>query len=46
MSAGQQDESTPRRSALEGSLVRLRAPEESDADALNAEFGDPDVLAG
>ena len=29
---------------LEGRLVRLRAPEESDADALNAEFGDPEVL--
>jgi len=39
-----QDE--PRRSPLEGRLVRLRAPEESDADALNAEFGNPDVLAG
>lgn len=36
----------PRRSPFEGRLVRLRAPEESDADALNAEFGDPDVLAG
>ena len=41
-----QEASTPRRSALEGRLVRLRAPEESDADALNGSFGDPDVLAG
>jgi RimJ/RimL family protein N-acetyltransferase len=40
------DAFAPRRSALEGRLVRLRAPEESDADALNAKFGDPDVLAG
>jgi RimJ/RimL family protein N-acetyltransferase len=40
----EQDE--PRRSQLEGRFVRLRAPEESDADALNHLFGDPDVLAG
>jgi RimJ/RimL family protein N-acetyltransferase len=37
---------SPPRSPLEGRLVRLRPPEESDADALNHLFGDPDVLAG
>ena len=40
------DDDEPRRSPFEGRLVRLRAPEESDADALNHLFGDPDVLAG
>ena len=39
-------EEPTRRSPFEGRLVRLRAPEESDADALNTDFGDPDVLAG
>jgi RimJ/RimL family protein N-acetyltransferase len=45
MTDARQDGSTPG-PPLEGRLVRLRAPEESDAEALNAEFGDPDVLAG
>lgn len=30
---------------LEGQLIRLRAAEASDADALNPAFSDPDVLA-
>lgn len=34
------------RPALEGELVRLRPPEEADADRLNPLFSDPEVLAG
>jgi RimJ/RimL family protein N-acetyltransferase len=34
------------RPALEGELVRLRAPEDADADRLNPLFSDPEVLAG
>ena len=42
---GPAGDGTPRRSPFEGRLVRLRALEESDADALNPLFGDTDVLA-
>lgn len=36
----------PGRPALEGTLVRLRAPEPTDPVVLNSLFSDPEVLAG